>query len=211
MTLIFSLLLGATSVFAQQDPAAKVYLDKLSAKGKTYKTISAKFESQVLNESEGIDVKNTGSILIKDKKYRLFVGGNTIIFDGNAMYTISDDCDCYINDAPEAGEYGIDPSNLFNIYNSDFKYSLDKESDEFVVISLFPKNPDDAPFHTIIMTIDKKKMELSKIVVRGRENNSYIYKILEFTPNVPVSENKLKFLKSEFPCVEECLDMRDEE
>lgn len=198
---------------SDQDPTAKKYLDALSAKSKNYKTIEVDFESRIVNSAEGINISQEGNIKIKDKKYRLKLDDTDIIADGTAMYTVSD-CECYINDMPDGGQLGVDPSNIFTIYDSDFKYKMVKETTidgkDVAIIEMFPKNPKEAQFISITLTIDKKKMEPYKIVVKGREGNSYTYKIKKFSPNKEFSDSVFKFSRSAFPCVEECTDLREE-
>lgn len=215
-TIITAMLIGVTAVSAQtedQDPKAKKYLDALSAKSKKYTTLTAEFESRIFKEGE-IDIKQSGKIQIQDQKYRLTLNGdNTVIFDGKAIYAITD-CECTISDAPEPGEYDIDPTKIFTIYEDKFKYQLREEKKmdgrNVAVIYLYPMDAKKAPFHTIVLTVDKDKMEPYIIEVKSREGNNYTYKISKYTPNLEIAASKFKFSRALFPCVEEVVDMRDE-
>lgn len=205
-------LLGISSLAAQDGPdsKAKEYLEILSEKSNSIKTFEIEFESKIVNAAEGIHIVQQGNIKVKGNKYNLKLDDNQIIVDGKAMYTISD-CEAVIHDMPE--ENVLNPSNLFVIDNADFQYKMVKETTldgkDVAIIELFPKDPKNAQFISITLTIDKNKMEPYIIKVNGREGNVYDYKIKKFIPNSSFPDTLLKFERSDFPCVEEVTDLRE--
>lgn len=211
--LLSTMFLATGVIMAQdQDPKAKVILDQVSEKSKTYTSTYASFTYNIKNESEGnIDITQKGKIWVKDKKYMLKLDDDiTIINDGKAQYTI----DCgeatgIINDLPDPDDFGIDPAKIFEIHDEKFKYRLDSDDGSVAKITLFPKNPKDVKFTQVVISVNKSSSTLKKVVVKGRDGTTYTYKIGTFTPNVTVSDKKLRCAKSEWPCVEEWIDLRE--
>ncbi len=73
--LLTGILLLSTLIFAQQDPNAKVILDKLSEKNKSYKNIQSDFTIEYKNIKDNSQNSSKGSITIQGEKYRLnFMG-----------------------------------------------------------------------------------------------------------------------------------------
>lgn len=205
-------LLGISSLVAQEGPdsKAKEYLEILSEKSNSIKAFEIEFESKIVNTAEDINIVQDGNIKVKDNKYNLKFDDSQIIVDGEAMYTISE-CEAYIHDMPE--ENVLNPSNLFVIDKADFQYKMVKETTldgkDVAIIELFPKDPKNAQFISITLTIDKNKMEPYIIKVNGREGNVYHYKIRKFIPNATFSDRHFKFVQSDYPCVEEATDLRE--
>ena len=68
-----------------QDPKAKAILDKVSAKTKSYKTITIDFTSNLKNKEQGLDETEKGKLIIKGKKYNLTLGDNEFLCDGTKL------------------------------------------------------------------------------------------------------------------------------
>ena len=67
--LITTVLFLSLLLTAQQDPKAKNILDEVSAKSRTFKTISADFVFSMENKVMSINEKNDGAIKLKGQKY----------------------------------------------------------------------------------------------------------------------------------------------
>ena len=151
---------------AQKDARATEILNKVSAKTKAYKTITADFTYSV--KSEDINEKQKGKLALKGDKYKYSIFGITKISDGKKICTISDaDEEVIITkvDFNDADEFS--PSEIFTIYQSGYKYRYIKEttlnSKTYHIIELYPETEKNNPYRRITMYIDKAESAIYKI------------------------------------------------
>src|SRR5436190_19222211 len=69
------------------DPEAKKILDNVSAKFKSFKTVTAKFNLKIENGTGKVQGSKTGTVSLKGNKYRVSVTGQEIFFDGSNIWT----------------------------------------------------------------------------------------------------------------------------
>ncbi len=182
-----------------KDPKAKAILDKLTKKTKGYSTISADFEYNLKNEAAGIDETQKGKIVTKGEKYKLELAGQQVISDGETVWTyIADVEEVQLTSADEdIEEGGLSPTKIFTLYEEGFKYVYDKletrEGRNVHSIFLYPMKPGDKPFHTVILYVDKEKVQVHSMIVKGKDGNVYTYKLSNFTPNKSIPDAAFKF------------------
>lgn len=183
-----------------KDPKAKVILDKLSAKTKSFSTITADFEFRLLNKSEGIDDKQNGQIVLKDDKYKLILSQQEIISNGTTVWTyLKDVKEVQISEVDEDEEDAVflNPKKIFTIYETGFKYVLSedavKNGKNVNVIKLYPEEPGDKPFHTILLYVDKAKTEIAGMEIKSKDGNTFIYTINNFITNKPYPSSAFEF------------------
>ncbi len=204
--------LGFNVAFAQQDPKAKGILDKLSAKAKTFKTISATFEYELNNETAGINETQNGSLISKGEKYNLNIAGQNVISDGKTKWTYIEDAgEVQIDVASTGEEEALNPSKILTIYEDGFKYKFEKEvkidGKTLQVIKLFPEKADEKPFHSALLYVDKVKNEVTKIELKGKDGSDYTYTIKSFEINKDIPDSKFTFNTAKHPEVE-VIDLR---
>ena len=111
----------------------------------------------------------------------------------------------------EYEERHIKPTQSCNIYEKGFKYKLDKEQvhngKSVQLIDLYPIDANEKAYHTIRLSIDKKKNQLIAIEIFGKEGNTYTYKNEKFTTNLNVEDSHFTFKPSDHPDVE-VIDLR---
>lgn len=203
---LFASLLLFLHSFGQDDPKSKAIIDKLIAKNKTYKSFDADFSSRLVNAASKLDLKQDGNLKVKDRKFRLTLLDNTVINDGTALYTYSKKTNEVSISDPKEMDETLDPANLFNVYEKGFKsqYVGAGTEDGLTVetIKLFPLNPTKKAFHTVILTVDKAKMEPHKVVMKYKDGNEVTYILKKFTPNAEMVDALFSFDKSKYPGVE---------
>ncbi|HRG52243.1 MAG TPA: outer membrane lipoprotein carrier protein LolA [Bacteroidia bacterium] len=178
---------------AQTDAKAKVILDDLSAKTKTYTTIKAEFSFVTEKKDKTKDTQN-GKVQIKGSKYKLEIPGHEIYCDGKTVWDfIKDANEVQIKDMETGGEDAINPSTIFTYYEKGFKYKLDGEDATTQTISLFPTNPDKKKFHTAKLIIEKAKKQISSLKMLMKDGTSQTYSIKSFTTNTPVADSDFVF------------------
>ncbi|MBK9419644.1 MAG: outer membrane lipoprotein carrier protein LolA [Flavobacteriales bacterium] len=192
--------------FAQDDPKSRAIVDQLIAKNKSYTSFDADFSSRLLNTASKLDVKQDGNIKVKGRKFRLTVLDNTVINDGAALWTYSKKSNEVSISDPKDMDEALDPANLFNVYEKGFKSQYVGASTEDGVavetIKLFPLDPAKKPFHTVILTVDKAKMEPRKVVMKYKDGNEVTYVLKNFKPNAEMVDALFSFDKSKYPGVE---------
>jgi outer membrane lipoprotein carrier protein len=210
---LFSLNTFNSSAQEQVDKKAKLILDELSAKTKSYSTIKADFSFSVINkENKNTDTQN-GSLFLKGDKYKLEIKGQEITSDGKTVWTyLKDANEVQLNNVDPNVADALNPSTIFTMYEKGFKYKFDKEEvingATIQTILLYPLNPDKKKFHTVKLMIDKAKKQITAMKVSMKDGNTYSYVIKNFTPNTEIKDNIFVFDKKAHPGVEE-VDLRD--
>lgn len=207
----FSFLIALAAVFMTLQSSAqtsKDILDKLSAKAKTWKSITADFSSSLVDKKSNVNQKQDGSIKIKGQKYHLNLSQYVVISDGQTVWSYDKKGNsCTIDNLEDVKDGAFDPSQMFTIWEKDFNHEM-KNPNATVdgvacyEIHLYPKNTKTKSYHTIVMYVDKAKMEVGKFVVKTRENAEITYKVKNFKPNSEVPDTEFQFNKAKYPGVE---------
>ena len=203
---LFSLNLSA------QENKAKTILDKVSAINKEYSSTKAEFTFNMDNAEEDIHESSDGNIILKGDKYRLFLMDVDTYFDGTTIYQHLVDAEEVNIKEPdeEEEEMGLNPTKIFSLYETGFKYSYVEEQTTtagiFHVIDLFPLD-EERPFSRIRLHIDTKTLEMKSLVSIGKDGNNITIKIKKFEPNLEFKDSVFVFDQTANPDVE-VVDMR---
>lgn len=197
----------ALGVHAQDDARSKAVLDKLITKAKAWNSFEADFSSRLQNTKDKLDVKQEGNMKVKGKKFRLVLDKNTIINDGTTLYTYNKDANEVNLSDPTEMDQELDPSTLFTQYEKGFKSTfVDEKADAAGVmvqtIKLFPLEPTKKAFHTVIIAVDKAKVEPKSIQVLYKDGNQVTYTLKKFSANPELADGLFAFDKTKFPGVE---------
>lgn len=206
LTIAFALF-AATAVNAQDDPKSKAVVDQLIAKSKSWTSFEADFVSVLVNNAGKLNVKQEGNVRVKGKLFNLALTDNTVINDGKAIWTYSKKSNEVTISDPADMDKELDPTKLFTIYEQGFKSQFVEEKKAAdgtmeQVLKLFPLEPGKKPYHTVIMTIDKAKVQPKVVKVLYKDGNEVTYTLKKFTPNVDLYESVFTFDKSKYPGVE---------
>ncbi|MGZ3866250.1 MAG: LolA family protein [Bacteroidia bacterium] len=194
--------LFTVNIFAQgpdHDPKAKAILDDLSKTTKAYKTISAEYELITLNKDKKQVDKQAGKIQVKGNKFRLEIPGNTIVCDGKTVWTHNKDAqEVAIKNFEPNNEDGLNPTNIFTMYETGYKYRYDKEEKVGAatchVILLYPAvKPEKKKFHTIKMYIDKTKKQVVQIIMMMKDQGTQTYELKNLKPNLELADGVFVF------------------
>ncbi len=184
---------------AEQDPKAKGILDDLSKTTKSYKTISAEYELVLLNKEKKQTDKQTGKIQVKGNKFKLEIPGNTIVCDGKTVWTHNKDAqEVTIKNFEPNNEDGLNPTNIFTMYETGYKYKYDKEEKvgavTYHVINLYPTiKPEKKKFSIIKLYVDKAKKQVHEIKMQMKDGSTQTYQIKSLVPNTPLADNVFVF------------------
>jgi len=200
--IIFLVLLTQIS-FAQKDNRSQEILKSVSAKYKTFKSVSATFRLQIDDKKSKTNQTQNGSILINGDKYNLSITGQqswTYLKDANEVQ---------VNDAQNKVD-GISPTNIFSIYEKGFDSRFAEEKTEggksFQYIDLKPLDKG-KPYFKIQLKINKSEKTISGATVHNNNGSIITYTIVKFTPNPAVKDSDFSFDSKKYPGVE-VVDLR---
>lgn len=194
-------LITVTSVCAQDSSAL---LTALSEKARSYGSVQATYQSTLIDKVNDLEMVQSGSILIDGDNYRLDLGDYLVISNGTTVWTYEKAInDCYIDDVEAVMEDGMDPSQIFTIWEDDFKHEnrgmATVNGRHCQAVFLFPQPGSDKPFHTIELYIDAEVLEMVRAVVKGREGTDVLYDVLEYNPGAQLAPGTFEFDHLEFP------------
>lgn len=187
------------SAFAQDDKA-KAILDELSKNTKGYSSMEADFEYQMLNEADGINERQEGSLLSKGDKYRLNIAGQEVISDGKTVWTVLADAEeVQVNNVPDESEAEdfISPNSILTLWEKGFKFKYSQETTlngkKVDVIDLYPIEAKEKSYHTIKLYVKKDRTGIERIEIKGKDGTDYVYTIKEMKVNQAVTDQKFVF------------------
>ena len=193
------------------DPKAKAILDEMSARTKTFHSMTIEFEYNIENKKDNIHEHETGKLLLKGQKYRIEIPGQEIICDEKTVWTYLKDVNEVQINVPQTDDQSINPTSIFSIYEKGFKFQFVKEEEKngktCQIINLFPVNPAQKPYHTVRLTIDKSKKQIQMLEVLGKDGGITTYSIKKMDTDTPLDDSKFTFDKTKFPGVE-VIDLR---
>jgi outer membrane lipoprotein-sorting protein len=176
--LLFFLIPICFPLTAQQDPEAKVILDRMAEKIKQYQSIQTDFSLIVFDHKEKQKNTSNGTVLIKGDKYKVTSAGTTVYFNGTTMWTyVADDNEVTITEPDNLDDdFLSNPAKVFTFYERDFKYMYRGETtiDSVVMdeIDLFPRNLDQ-PYSRFKVFIAKNTGQLAIFSAVGKDGVDY--------------------------------------
>ncbi|HIN41565.1 MAG TPA: outer membrane lipoprotein carrier protein LolA [Flavobacteriales bacterium] len=201
---LFFTLLSISFVINGYSQDSDALLLKLSERAKTFENIEATYSSKMVDLKNDFEETMSGKIYIEGDKFNLNLGEFVIISDGITVWTYEPESnDCYIDDADMLIDEGMDPSRIFTIwedeFNSEWKGREMVGDRDCVQINLYPIDGDEKPYHTLKMYIDDVKLEIVRLVVKGREGMDTDYLIERFNTGVTLPNASFDFDESKYP------------
>jgi outer membrane lipoprotein carrier protein len=197
-SLLILLSFFALSFYSQEDPKAKAILDDVSKTTKAYKTITASVVRSSFNKDKKLTEKQDWKVQVKGQKFKLEIPGNTIVCDGKTIW----------NHNKDAGEVTIknfdpnnedqNPSKIFTLYETGYKYKYDKEEKVGTVIchviDLYPSvKPEKKKFHTMKLYVDKVKKQVVQMKSLLKEGGVDLFEVKSFKLNAEINDNLFTF------------------
>lgn len=199
--LVFFFFMAIAPVFAQDK--SQSILDDLSKKIKSYKTFYIEFKATIKNVDTGINENASGKGWVQGDKFHTIYGDNTIISNGVKIWVVSkEDAAVYISSVSDDDDESLNPKKLMSIWETGFKSKYIKEEGGNHIIHLFPKDPGNSEYHTIILKVSTSK-DLKSVEVKMKDGTKMVYELLKFDGNIEIPANKFVYDKRNFPGYQE--------
>ncbi len=202
----------SAGLFSQQDPEAKVILDKAAEKTKAYASLQAGYTLNIDDRKENTSTSDEGNILIKGNKYRLESKDNTVYFDGKTMWTYAKDLNEVTITEPDMEDEDFlgNPAKILLWYNRDFKYRYVQETTfkgkPVHEIDLFPKNLDQ-PYSRIKIYLGTDNLLLYSLKTIGKDGIDYAVELHDYIIDKDLADELFVFEPAKHKKVE-VFDMR---
>ncbi|HCY42768.1 MAG TPA: hypothetical protein DHV48_15695 [Prolixibacteraceae bacterium] len=201
------------SGYGQQDAKAKEILEKVTKTTQSLKSIEAKFSFEMNNKAQNIQEKSSGTIILKNKKYKLNIPqmGLQVTCDGKTIWTyMVNSNEVSISNLDEETDDLMDPTRIFTIYERGFNYKYVSETVDGGVpvynINLTPQKPT-GEISSIKLMIDKPKMLIRGADMTGKDGNNYKVSISQFKTDEVFKDSDFVFDPSKYKGIE-IVDMR---
>ena len=114
------LIVVSFSVQAQDALKAKVLLDKVSAKAKSYKNIKIDFKYSLQNLKEKVNQESKGNVILSGNQYVLNFMGVTKLCDGKKLYTIvPEDEEITVSNIGASTAENDTPAKMLTFFNNE--------------------------------------------------------------------------------------------
>ncbi len=205
------MLFVATQTRAQRDAQADRVLRQVSAKYKSYKSLTADFQLIIENKKSSSRTVESGKIIIKGNMYKLELDDQVIMSDGKSVWTyLKEVNEVQINAAEPDAEDVISPTRIFTIYESGFKTRYRGEGkDGNIPVHLVELVPEDnrKAYHKIQLRIDKKKHYIMSAKILNKDGTTMTYAVRKFNPDLSAPDNLFSFDTNQHPGIE-VVDLR---
>ena len=210
-TLIVLFFFTTVSAYSQTDKKAQEILNGLSSKYKTLKSLKATFTIVVENQGDKIKQEQSGTLSLKESKYKLQIAGQEIISDGKTRWTYVKDANEIQIDNQKKDENAITPSNIFTIYEKGWlsKYLGEKKIKNITYqnIELVPLDTKSKNVFKVKLAIDKAQKTIASAVIYDKNGSIQTITVNKFTPNGANDEAIYIFNSTKYPG-SEVVDLR---
>jgi outer membrane lipoprotein carrier protein len=212
---IIALLLTVT-LYAQTDhnpraeQIATEMLTKASNKLKSFRTLEVEFSYKMENTSMEIVETMSGKVYSKGDKYRMIVGDNVFISDGETVWNYLDDMyEIHINYV-ENMEGGLTPTALLDNFDDDYRGRFVRQETfngkTVDIIDLIPNTPQS--FFKYRVALDAGNHMLVYTVAYDRHGGTYTYTLGKTLTNHEIDDKLFVFNRADFPADTDIIDLR---
>ena len=183
------------NAFSQND--AKVLLNEVSTKVKSYENISIDFKYVLENTTENIKQETRGYVVLQGDKYKLNILGVTRLFDGEKLYSIStEDEEITISSQNNDDDNAVTPSKMLSFYEEGYTYAMDiVQNIKGRKIQLVKLTPIDSnsEIDYILLGIDSQTKHIYNLITIGENGTKTILTVNSFKTNAPLSKTLFTF------------------
>ena len=168
---------------------------------------ASKFNFNLKITSEDFNETQSGYAIIKNNQFYYKTSEREVTCDGENVWTyIIEDNECYI-DLLKDLENTINPSDLFNMWEDGFKFKYVKKenlnNELFHTIKMFPKNPNESNYHTVIMNVNETKKTIKEASIKSKDGVTINMNISSLTANPPLTTSQFSWNSNDYIDVDE--------
>ena len=196
----------------QNDPRSQKIIDDMTAKFKTYPSVSLSFSAIITQLQDKSEAKWDGKIWLKSNKYKLETPEYGIYyFDGSKIYQYLPEVNEVNITKPDPTENDevfqlLNPQTYFNLSSKSFKSNLVGESTQnnrrIYEIDMYPIQLKTTQFSRIRIMVEKSTMHLAYLKVFMKDGTHYELSFKPYQIEFALSDSFFTFNKSEHPNVE---------
>jgi outer membrane lipoprotein carrier protein len=196
----------------KSDPDAKLILDKVSQKIKSYKSMQLIFTLKVEDAKGNLEGTKKGILYLKGNKYRVDITGQEIFCDGVTVWTYDKSSNEVTITKYDSTSSTMSPQKLFtDFYDKDFLYKLNGEqkmgTKSVYEIEMTPVDKTKNIFK-VYLYVDKASKVVAGSKMLDKGGNKYSYAVNSLNGNAGLSDATFTFDKTKHPGVEE-VDLRN--
>lgn len=211
MLALFSVMVVAqTTHEPRAEQMAKELLEKASAKIKSFRSMEVAFTYTMENTAMEVNESYTGKLVSKGDKYRMTLGDNVFISDGQTVWNYLDDLyEIHINYV-ENMEGGLTPTALLENFGDEYKSRFVKQETykgkTVDIIDLVPNAPQS--FFKYRVALDASDHMILYTIAYDRHGGTYTYSLDRTSVNQNISDDLFVFKRTDFPANVDIIDLR---
>ena len=186
-----------------QTSKSQSILNSLSSSMKKMSTFYVEFNANIKNSATGVNESEKGMGWVKGNKFFASYGEITLLSNGYKTWTIINEEKSVYESESSDDEESMNPKKLMTIWEEGFKNKYMKltsfNGENVHVINLYPTDPENTDYHTIILYISEKSNALKKAIMKTNDGTTMSYHLTKFESNKPISDSKFTFNKSKYP------------
>ena len=197
---------GSLTTPEESDPQAKAVLEEIRKRFLSYTSLGVDFTLDITLADEPTESQK-GSLAQQGKKYRVEMGSQSVISDGNTIWLImAYNKEVQVTDMPDEGEADgaiLSPEAMLNFYDKgEFVYYLTNEyKDGSRTVQQIEFKPTDrnADYSKLRMNVNKATKDVISVEAFAKDGSRYKLSIDKLYPNKSFAAGHFAFDKSKYP------------
>ena len=166
------------------------------------KGIEIIFEYSIINDTQDLQQRTDGNIIVKNDMFSLNIFGIRQIFDGEKLYTISNEDKEITISKQQVDEFNyFNPGSLLNSLKKSYSCKMDivqKKSGSTIQYIKFIPFDSNSEIKYILVGVDIKTKIITNLVMFDENKIKTVIKIKEFNTNKSFPQSYFKFEKSKY-------------
>ncbi len=175
---------------------ARALLDKASEKMNAYTSVFSTFDYRLDNDKESIHDIQKGNIYLEGEKYHLELSGMVQIYDGEKIYTISDEDQEVTISKKDNTDALLTPVKILNAYKKGYKITAGNKKGDIKYVILTPEKK--STTKKVVIGINSKTINLQSVMEENNEGTQTTLILTKFIPNAPVLPMQLQYDKNKY-------------
>ena len=149
-------------------------------------------------EKKATEKPQNWKVQVKGQKFKLEIPGTTIVCDGKTLWNYNKDAKEVTIKNFDPNNEDMNPSSIFTMYETGYKYKYDKEQAVAGVMShlidLYPAiKPEKKKFHTVKLSIHKTKKQIVQMKMMMKDGGTQVYDIKAMKVNTEMPDASFVF------------------